>query len=103
MNYKNDRYLYYDFGENKWYKENLETFENANEQYDIYLFAFNSAGAITKSTGRVYRFQITEDDTLIKDYVPCLDNEGVPCLYELINGETLYNAGSGQFTYQLIS
>ena len=103
MNYKNDRYLYYDFGDNKWYKENLETFENENEQYDIYLFAFNSAGAITKSSGRIYRAQITENDSLIKDYVPCLDNEGVPCLYELINGETLYNSGSGQFTYQLIS
>ena len=103
MNYKNDRYLYYDFGENKWYKEDLSTFVKDNELYDIYLFAINSAGNITKSSGRIYRAQITENDLLIKDYVPCLDNEGVPCFYELINGETLYNSGSGQFTYEVIT
>lgn len=31
--------------------------------------------------------------------VPCLDANGVPCLYDLIGKTTLYNQGSGSFTW----
>ena len=31
--------------------------------------------------------------------VPCLDTDGVPCLYDLIGRTTLYNQGSGSFTW----
>lgn len=30
---------------------------------------------------------------------PCLDTNGVPCLYDLIGKTTLYNQGSGSFTW----
>ena len=31
--------------------------------------------------------------------VPCLDTNGVPCLYDLIGKTTLYNQGAGSFTW----
>lgn len=31
--------------------------------------------------------------------VPCLDTNGVPCLYDLIGKTTLYNQGGGSFTW----
>ena len=31
--------------------------------------------------------------------VPCLDTNGVPCLYDLIGKTALYNQGSGSFTW----
>ena len=31
--------------------------------------------------------------------VPCLDANGVPCLYDLIGRTTLYNQGTGSFTW----
>lgn len=31
--------------------------------------------------------------------VPCLDTDGVPCLYDLIGKTTLYNQGTGSFTW----
>lgn len=31
--------------------------------------------------------------------VPCLDTNGVPCLYDLIGKTTLYNQGTGSFTW----
>ena len=31
--------------------------------------------------------------------VPCLDANGVPCLYDLIGKTTLYNQGTGSFTW----
>ena len=101
LNYKNDRVLYYDFGDNKWFKENLEKFDNANTTYDITFFAFNSANTISKMVGKVFRTQITEGEEVVRDFVPCLDAEGTPCMRDLINGVDYYNSGSGQFTYEL--
>ena len=31
--------------------------------------------------------------------VPCLDADGVPCMYDLIKQQTLYNQGTGSFTW----
>ena len=31
--------------------------------------------------------------------VPCLDADGVPCMYDLIRRQTLYNQGTGSFTW----
>ena len=31
--------------------------------------------------------------------VPCLDTNGVPCMYDLIRRQTLYNQGTGSFTW----
>ena len=31
--------------------------------------------------------------------VPCLDTDGVPCLYDLISKTAFYNQGSGSFTW----
>lgn len=42
------------------------------------------------------------NNDLIRHFIPCLDNNNVPCLYERILGETLYNTGAGTFTYELL-
>ena len=31
--------------------------------------------------------------------VPCLDTEGVPCMYDLVSQKPFYNAGIGSFTW----
>ena len=31
--------------------------------------------------------------------VPCLDTEGVPCMYDLVSQKPFYNAGTGSFTW----
>ena len=34
--------------------------------------------------------------------VPCLDTEGVPCMYDLVSKTTFYNQGTGSFTWGMI-
>ena len=75
----------------------------------IWLFSYNYGGTYTatygKWVGRVYRAQITQGDALIHDYVPCLDANGRPCMYDIIGGGTVedntyYNQSGGtEFTY----
>lgn len=59
-------------------------------------FGYNSA---TKSRIYEYRHKKTNAEYYL---VACLDNNDVPCMYDVINGQTYYNvAGKGSFSYNL--
>lgn len=65
----------------------------------MYLFANNVAGTPqTYGKLRLYSCQIYDNGTLVRDYVPCLDDSGVVCLYDLVESKYYYNAGTGSFT-----
>ncbi len=46
---------------------------------------------------RIYKFQIYNNGTLYKNFIPVLDNNGVPCMYETLSNTFFYNAGTGDF------
>lgn len=48
-----------------------------------------------KAVMRLYGY--TDGDA--QQLVPCLDANGVPCLYDLIGKTALYNQGAGSFTW----
>ena len=49
--------------------------------------------------GRIYSCKHYNGDELIQDFVPCLDTEGVPCMFDLVSRKPFYNAGTGSFTW----
>ena len=49
----------------------------------------------SKAVMRLYSY--TDGDA--QQLVPCLDANGVPCLYDLISGTAFYNQGTGSFTW----
>lgn len=68
----------------------------------IYLFGYNYAGVQNTTyglKGRIDTFLISEGDQIVRQFVPCLDADGIPCMYELYTGTVHYNQGSGQFSY----
>lgn len=69
---------------------------------NIYLFKRNFYGAtdtISPFSGRIYYFKIWKDDRLVRDFIPCLDNNNVPCLWDRVEQKAYYNAGTGTFNY----
>ncbi len=68
-------------------------------KYNLLIFALNNAG----DTGwgclklKVYYFQIYDNDVLVRDFIPVLDKDGVPCMYDKVEKKFYYNAGTGQF------
>ena len=48
-----------------------------------------------KAVMRLYSYTNGDAQRLI----PCLDANGVPCLYDLIGKTALYNQGTGSFTW----
>ena len=78
-----------------------------SQTLSLYLFTLNESGhdigSICWTNMKLYSCEIYEDETLVKSYLPMLDDSMVPCLYESVNKETFYNAGSGSFTYEVAS
>lgn len=71
------------------------TFQQVNT---LYLFACNAGGnAQHLSNLKIYYLQIYDNETLVRDYAPALDPEGVACLYDKVSGEYVYNFGTGSF------
>ena len=67
--------------------------------YPLALLAVNTGGEISgKIKGKLYSCQIYDNGVLVRDYLPCKNEAGVVCLYDKLNDEYVYNAGSGSFT-----
>lgn len=57
--------------------------------------SFNFAGAII----RIHNFCMFEDGISIVDLIPCIDNSGVVCMFDLVSKQPFYNRGTGEFLY----
>ena len=49
--------------------------------------------------GKVYSCKIYHQDSLVRDFVPCLDANGKPCMYDFVSRKPFYNKGTGSFTW----
>ena len=50
---------------------------------------------------RIYSFTISKDGNKIMNLIPALDRNGTPCMYDTVSKQTFYNAGTGNFLYEL--
>ena len=102
LNLYNNRYVYYSSKHINYL--NSLTLTLGNFTQPIWLFTYNSRGSYNTSygdwQGKVFRAQITQGDTLVRDFVPCLDETGKPCMYDLVSETPFYNQGTGtDFSY----
>ena len=68
--------------------------------YPLFIFAHNASGTASNfASVKIDFIQIYESDTLVKDYIPVMDNDGVACFFDKVAQECVYNAGSGSFGY----
>lgn len=66
--------------------------------YDMYLFANNNIGVVQlPSSLNLYSCAIYNDNTLVRNFVPCKNPKGVVGLYDSVNSQFYQNAGSGTF------
>ena len=71
-------------------------------EFNITIFGVNSRGQIQYSGGyKLYSYKMYENDILIRNFIPCLDENGRPCMYDAVSKQPFYNQGSGEFLYKL--
>ena len=86
-------YLINNIAKNTIYFE-YKTFSAENT---LWLLNLNLPGYSNTSQVRLYYFQLYDNDILIRDFIPVLDKNGVPCMYDKVERKFYYNAGTGQF------
>lgn len=77
------------------------TSKTGQTPYPLFLFNVNNVGTPHSSygfRGKIFSCKVYDNGTLVRDFVPRLDSNGVPCLYDNVEKKYYYNAGSGAFT-----
>ena len=79
-----------------WNNSSTETFQTVS---NLTLFALNRNGTILEYlTGKIYYCTIRDNGTLIRNFVPCKNPEGVIGMYDTVGKQFYANAGTGTFT-----
>ncbi len=52
--------------------------------------------------GRIYYCKIYDDGVLVRDFIPVLDKEGTPSMYDKVEKKFYYNQGTGEFKYKTL-
>ena len=79
--------------------EFLKTFSVPDFTSTVTMALFKSKPFNNGFQGRVYSCKHYSGDELIQDFVPCLDTDGVPCMFDLVSQKPFYNVGTGSFTW----
>ena len=62
----------------------------------IHLNGWTGDGVISRCPlARYYGIKIMSGDTMVSNFRPCLDGNGVPCFYETVSGTYIYASGTG--------
>ena len=67
---------------------------------NIYIFGMNTGGNFgSASSYKLYGFTITENGYMLRDYVPVIDKNDRPCLFDKVSRKCYYNQGTGEFLW----
>lgn len=67
--------------------------------HNLFLFANNNNGTVEgQCTAKLYACKIYDNGTLVRDFVPCINNSGEVGLYDIVSKAFYGNAGTGTFT-----
>lgn len=51
-----------------------------------------------RASARIYYCKIYNNSTLVRDFIPVKDSDGIVCLFDKVSKQFFYNAGTGNFT-----
>jgi hypothetical protein len=75
------------------------TYAAFQSSVSMFLFGANVKGTFSYATPlKLYSCQIYDNGTLVRDYIPCMNAQGVYGLYDTVGAQFYTNAGSGSFT-----
>ena len=73
------------------------TYQAFTAPYTMTLFAINRSSPL-RGLMKLYSCQIYDNDVLVRDFVPCIKDDGEVGLYDLVGKQFYGNAGTGVFT-----
>ena len=70
---------------------------NYETNLNFILFALNTGSVVPCKNTKIYSCKLYDNDVLVRDFIPVLDKDGTPCMYDKVEKKFYYNAGTGQF------
>lgn len=68
--------------------------------FNMYVFALNNNGTPSYGTFKLLYLKMYDCyNNLMRDFIPVLDTNNVPCLFDRTHGKFYYNIGTGSFSY----
>lgn len=61
------------------------------------MFARNYEGFQFGAKLKMYKCIIYENSIEVCNFIPALDSQGKPCMYDTVTKQSFYNQGSGEF------
>lgn len=80
---------------------NLKAFTSYVGTWNLYLFALNNTGTSPNGYfgyGKIFYYKQTRNGVLIRDFIPVLDWNMTPCMYDKVSGQLFYTVGTDNFT-----
>lgn len=70
---------------------------------NIYVFTQNqtSSEETRRAKMKLYDFKIYKNGTIVREYIPVLDKNQTPCLYDKVSNSYFYNMGEDEFGYSM--
>lgn len=97
FNYPSGRYIVVN-GINYGNSEKLN--KSLRKTSDIANFLVFADGPIDRGSDiSIYSCSLLVNGVLVRDFIPVLDWNDTPCLYDKVSGQLFYNAGTGEFLY----
>lgn len=75
---------------------------NLNGSKTIWIFAGNNENFSTNqwfAQESIYSFKIYNNGSILRDFVPTVDDVERPCLFDKVEKKCYYNQGTGEFLY----
>lgn len=69
----------------------------------VILCGYSDLNASYLFCGRIYSAKISEGTEIVRNLVPALDPNNRPCMFDTVTSTPLYNQGTGEFLYKVIS
>ena len=63
----------------------------------MHVFATKRSNGIAKGYLRIYYFKLYNNGTLVRDMIPVLDPNGIPCMFDKVEYKFYYNQGTEGF------
>lgn len=72
---------------------------NFSPKHPLGMFSQNYAGKFGDEAfyGQIARAKIFDGKNKIRDFVPAIDTDGTPCMFDLVSKQPFKNIGTGQF------
>ena len=98
MNFLKERRAWAESQYKYYYYPLNQTYAGIND--NLYLFGMNGTTGYAWN-GKILWAKMSDGENIVRDFIPALDADGTPCMYDKVSHKCFYNIRKGTFGYRV--